>query len=169
METSSSDPLETIEDLIVVSGIGDLPDTIYEKNQLIKIAFKHPEQFAFSLNFNYAYVKGFSDSDAGDYDRILITNKKVNRGDFIKASRTSSYIVTQDPYYKSPIKYFISIDIENSGNSDITETIKETLLRAWNYFEKIQVLLPKKKRKIRHYEGTTLEDFAPIALYLQRI
>lgn len=127
------------EKVIVVTPKGCVPDAIYEKGAIIEEPTDLP-----ALTYHYGYLADHSDSESGDYDRIIVTTRRLSRGQVLSCERSEQFCSMYDEQYGQRIVYYLTYDAGNRGNTN-----DKTLERSYRgllstrknirrYFDKLQ-------------------------------
>ena len=112
------------EKVIVVSPKGFVPDFIYQGGAIVKQADNPPLP---ELFYNYGHLADHSDSQDGDYDRIIVTTRRLARGQVLICEPTKDTLKVNDARYGNKrITYILTYD---AGNYPTERA--ETLARSY--------------------------------------
>lgn len=130
---------ESFQQIIVVTPKGSYYDHVYENGALVYDGNNYNLPPAL---YNYGFVKTKNDSDPGDYDRIIVSYRRLKRGQVIKCVLSEHCFSFYDSHYDKRVKYFFTYDVGASFSQDAfkralrcTKNTKKAVMKTIEFFK----------------------------------
>lgn len=132
--------LSNLEQVIVVTPKGHLPNYIYQAGKIVEDL---NDPVLPKLTYHYGHLVNHSDSEEGDYDRVIVTTRALKQGQILECKLTDDFFSMYDAVYGKTIIYRLTYDCGNinASHSELLERysrgLSTTRKNIRRYFDQI--------------------------------